>query len=153
MHGAEELKKTYLAKLVTGEWTGTMQLTEPQAGSDVGALRTKAERDGRRHLSHQRPEDLHHLWRARSHRQHHPLRARAAARCAARHQGHFAFSRAEIPGERRRLARRAQRCALHSLEHKLGIHASPTCTMVYGDQGGAVGYLVGEENAGIACSP
>ena len=66
---------------------------------------------GRRHLPHHRPEDLHHLWRARPHRQHHPLRAGAAARCAGRHQGHLAVPRAEIPGQRGRLARRAQRRA------------------------------------------
>ena len=60
-HGSDALKRTYLPKLVSGEWMGTMQLTEPQAGSDVGALRTKAERAPRRHLSDQRAEDLHHL--------------------------------------------------------------------------------------------
>ena len=64
-HGSDELKKIYLEKLVSGEWTGTMQLTEPQAGSDVGALRTRAERARRRQLSHQGHEDLHHLWRPR----------------------------------------------------------------------------------------
>ena len=62
-YGIDELKKTYLPKLISGEWMGTMQLTEPQAGSDVGALRTKAERAGR-HLPHHRAEDLHHLRRA-----------------------------------------------------------------------------------------
>ena len=65
----------------------------------------------RRQLSHHRAEDLHHLWRARPHRQHHPSRAGAAARCAARQRGHLALSRAEVPGQRRRLARRAQRRA------------------------------------------
>ena len=60
-HGSDALKRTYLPNLVSGEWMGTMQLTEPQAGSDVGALRTKAERARRRHLSDQRAEDLHHL--------------------------------------------------------------------------------------------
>jgi len=66
--GARDLKKTYLPKLVSGEWMGTMELTEPQAGSDVGALRTRAERaqDGRRRrqLSHHRQQDIHHLWGA-----------------------------------------------------------------------------------------
>ena len=64
-HGSDELKKIYLEKLVSGEWTGTMQLTEPQAGSDVGALRSRAERSRRRQLSHHRHQDLHHLWRSR----------------------------------------------------------------------------------------
>ena len=108
-HGSDELKKIYLEKLVSGEWTGTMQLTEPQAGSDVGALRTRAERAGRRHLSHQGHEDLHHLWRPRHDRQHRAFRARAPARCARRHQGHFAVPDSEIHGQCRRLARRAQR--------------------------------------------
>ena len=66
---------------------------------------------GRRQLSHHRAEDLHHLRRARSHRQHHPLRAGAAARCAGRQQGHLAVPGAEVPGQRGRLARRAQRRA------------------------------------------
>ncbi len=107
-HGSEELKRVYLQKLVSGEWIATMQLTEPHAGSDVGALRTRAERAAGRHLSYQGTKDLHHLWRARSHRQHHSLRARAIARCAARHARHFAVSGAEISGQCRRLARRAQ---------------------------------------------
>jgi len=64
---------------------------------------------------------------------------------------YLAFPGAEVSGQRRRLARCAQRLRAHSVEHKLGIHASPTCTMVYGDRGGAVGYLVGEENRGLAC--
>ena len=78
-HGSEALKRAYLPKLVSGEWMGTMQLTEPQAGSDVGALRTRAERAARRQLPHHRAEDLHHLRRARPHRQHRAFRARAAA--------------------------------------------------------------------------
>ena len=107
-----------------------MQLTEPQAGSDVGALRTRAAAAGGRHLSHRRPEDLHHLWRARPDRQHRALRAGAAARCARRHQGHLAVRRAEVPASTRTArsgARNDVRC--HSIEHKLGIHGSPTCTM------------------------
>ena len=101
----------------------------------------------RRHLSHHRPEDLHHLWRARPHRQHRPPRARAPARCAARHARHLALPRAESLGRRHA----ATTCAATRIEHKLGIHASPTCTMVYGDHGGAIGWLVGEENRGLAC--
>ena len=81
-HGSDELKKIYLEKLVSGEWTGTMQLTEPQAGSDVGALRSRAEKRARRQLSHQGHQDLHHLWRPRHDRQHRAFRAGAIARCA-----------------------------------------------------------------------
>ena len=88
-----------------------MQLTEPQAGSDVGALRTTRRARRRRQLSHHRPEDLHHLRRARSHRQHHPFRAGAPARRAAGHQGHLAVPGAEISAQCRRLAGRAQRRA------------------------------------------
>ena len=98
-------------KLVSGEWMGTMQLTEPQAGSDVGALAHQGRARRRRQLPHHRPENLHHLWRARSHRQHHPFGAGAAAGRAGRHARHLAVPGAEIPGQRRRLARRAQRRA------------------------------------------
>ena len=146
-YGTDDLKQRYLDKLISGEWMGTMQLTEPQAGSDVGALRTQGRARRRRQLPHHRLEDLHHLWRARPHRQHHPFRAGAAARCAARHQGHFAVPRAEIHADDG--TRNDVRA--HSVEHKLGIHASPTCTMVYGDKGGAVGFLIGEEHKGMAC--
>ena len=110
-HGTDELKATYLAKLISGEWMGTMQLTEPQAGSDVGALRTKAERAGDGTYRITGSEDLHHLWRARPHRQHHPFRAGAAARRAGRHQRHLAVPGAEISGRRRRRSARATTCA------------------------------------------
>ena len=110
-HGSDALKRAYLPKLVSGEWMGTMQLTEPQAGSDVGALRTKRRARRRRQLPHHRAENLHHLWRARPHRQHHSLRAGAAARRAAGNAGHLALPGAEIPAQRRRLARSAQRRA------------------------------------------
>ena len=83
----------------------------------------------RRHLPHHRPEDLHHLWRARPDRQHRPSRARAPARRAARHARHLALPRAEVAARRHA----ATTCAATRIEHKLGIHASPTCTMVYGD--------------------
>ena len=93
-------------------WTGTMNLTEPQAGSDLAAVRTRAVPQGDGTLQALRAEDLHHLRRARLHRQHHPPGARAHARRARRRQGHLAVPRAEVPGQRRRLARRAQRRAL-----------------------------------------
>jgi hypothetical protein len=76
LRGSDEQKQRYLHKMVSGEWTGTMNLTEPQAGSDLGLIRSKAtpEGDG---TTDQGPEDLHHLRRARHHRQHRPPGARA----------------------------------------------------------------------------
>jgi acyl-CoA dehydrogenase len=150
-YGSDELKKTYLPKLVSGEWMGTMQLTEPQAGSDVGALRTKAERagDGTYRITgqkifitygeHDLTDNIIHF---------------VLARLPDAPAGNRGISLFLVPkfllNKDGSLGARNDVCA-HSIEHKLGIHASPTCTMVYGDQGGAVGYLVGEENRGLAC--
>ena len=128
-----------------------MQLTEPQAGSDVGALRTKAERapDGSYRITgqkifitygeHELTDNIIHF---------------VLARLPDAPPGNKGISLFLVPkflvnadgslGQRNDVR-------AHSIEHKLGIHASPTCTMVYGDQGGAVGYLVGEENRGLAC--
>ena len=150
-HGSEDLKRRYLAKLVSGEWMGTMQLTEPQAGSDVGALRTKAVRseDGSYRITgqkifitygdHDLTDNIIHF---------------VLARLPDAPAGNRGISLFLVPkllvgddGSLREL--NDVRC--HSIEHKLGIHGSPTCTMVYGDNGGAIGYLVGEENRGLAC--
>jgi acyl-CoA dehydrogenase len=150
-YGTDELKKAYLHKLASGEWMGTMQLTEPQAGSDVGALRTKAERagDGTYRITgqkifitygeHELTDNIIHF---------------VLARLTDAPPGNkgislflvpkFLLDADGSPGKRNDVR-------AHSIEHKMGIHASPTCTMVYGDQGGAVGYLVGEENRGLAC--
>ena len=150
-YGTDELKRIYLPKLVSGEWMGTMQLTEPQAGSDVGALRTKAERaaDGSYRITgqkifitygeHDLTDNIIHF---------------VLARLPDAPAGNRGISLFLVPkflvnpdgslGERNDLR-------AHSIEHKLGIHASPTCTMVYGDSGGATGYLIGEENRGLAC--
>ena len=123
---SEAQKQLYLPKMVAGTWTGTMNLTEPQAGSDLAAVRTTRRARGRR-LPDQRHEDLHHLGRARRRRKHRSSGAGASARRPCRREGHFAVHRPEIPGERRRLARRAQRSSsASSIEHKLGIHGSPT---------------------------
>ena len=95
--GSPAQKQMYLPKMVSGEWTGTMVLTEPQAGSDLGQVRTRAAPEG----DHYRlfgPEDLHHLGRSRPHRQHHPHGARPHRRRARRRQGHLAVHRAEVPG-------------------------------------------------------
>ena len=125
--GTPEQKARFLPKMVSGEWTGTMNLTEAQAGSDLAAVRTRAVPQDDGSLQALRPEDLHHLRRARLYRQHHPSRARAHAERARGRQGHLALHRAQVPPERRRVslgARNDVQCV--SLEHKLGIHASPT---------------------------
>jgi alkylation response protein AidB-like acyl-CoA dehydrogenase len=147
--GSEEQKERYLRKLVTGEWTGTMNLTEPQAGSDVGLSTTKAEPqdDGTYRISgtkifisfgeHDLAENIIHL---------------VLARIPGSPPGTKGISLFIVPkflvnedgslGERNDV-----RCV--SIEHKMGIHASPTCVLSYGDEGGAVGYLVGEPNQGM----
>ena len=145
-YGSEALKKQYLGKLVSGEWMGTMQLTEPQAGSDVGALRSKAERarDGTYRITgskifitygeHDLTDNIIHFMLAR------------LPDAPAGTKGLSLFLVPKIMPDGTRNDVRA-----HSVEHKLGIHGSPTCTMVYGDNGGAVGFLVGEEHKGMAC--
>jgi len=150
-HGSEELKRAYLPKLVSGEWMGTMQLTEPQAGSDVGALRTRAERapDGSYRISgqkifitygeHDLTDNIVHLVLGRL----------ADAPPGTKGVSLFLVPKF-LPNPDGSLGTRNDVRA-HSIEHKLGIHASPTCTMVYGDRGGATGFIVGEENRGMAC--
>ena len=150
-HGSEELRRLYLHKLVSGEWTGTMNLTEPQAGSDLAALRTKAERagDGTYRITgqkifitygdHDLTENIVHLVLARL----------PDAPAGTRGISLFLVPKWLVNADRSLGARNDVRCS--GLEHKLGIHASPTCTMVFGDEGGAVGHLIGEENRGLAC--
>jgi alkylation response protein AidB-like acyl-CoA dehydrogenase len=150
-HGTETLKKTYLDKLVSGEWMGTMQLTEPQAGSDVGALRSRAERasDGSYRLfgqkifitygEHDFTDNIIHFVLARL----------PDAPPGTRGISLFLVPKFLLEPDGSLGARNDIRA--HSIEHKLGIHGSPTCTMILGDAGGAVGFLIGEENAGMAC--
>jgi alkylation response protein AidB-like acyl-CoA dehydrogenase len=150
-HGTDELKRIYLPKLVSGEWTGTMQLTEPQAGSDVGALRTRAERagDGTYRLKgqkifitygeHDLTDNIIHLVLARL----------PDAPPGTRGISLFLVPKFLVNADGSLGGRNDIRA--HSVEHKLGIHGSPTCTMVLGDHDGAIGYLVGAENAGMAC--
>ena len=150
-HGSDALKKTYLAKLVSGEWTGTMQLTEPQAGSDVGALRTRADRapDGSYRIKgqkifitygeHDLTDNIIHFVLARL-----PDAPPGTRGISLFLVPKFLPNADGSPGKRNDVR-------AHSVEHKLGIHGSPTCTMILGDEGGAVGYLIGEENAGMAC--
>ena len=149
--GTDTLRSTYLPKLISGEWMGTMQLTEPQAGSDVGALRTKAERagDGSYRITgskifitygeHDLTDNIIHFVLARL----------PDAPAGTKGISLFLIPKFLVNADGSQGARNDVRA--HSLEHKLGIHASPTCTMVYGDRGGAIGYLVGEENRGLAC--
>jgi acyl-CoA dehydrogenase len=150
-HGSDELKKIYLEKLVSGEWTGTMQLTEPQAGSDVGALRTRAERasDGSYRIKgtkifitygdHDMTDNIVHFVLARL----------PDAPAGTKGISLFLIPKFLVNAD----GSLGQRNDIYAsgVEHKLGMHASPTCTMTMGDHGGAVGYLIGEENRGMLC--
>src|SRR4029077_18438761 len=150
-HGTEALKQKYLAKLTTGAWMGKMQLTEPQAGSDVGALRTRAERapDGSYRITgskifitcgeHDLTDNIIHFVLARLH----------DAPPGTKGISLFLVPKFFVNDGGSLAGRNDVRC--HSIEHKLGIHGSPTCTMVYGDNGGATGWLIGEENRGLNC--
>jgi 3-(methylsulfanyl)propanoyl-CoA dehydrogenase len=147
--GSEELKRTYLPKMVTGEWTGTMNLTEPHAGSDLGQLRTRAERrpDGSYRIfgtkifitygDHEMTDNIVHLVLARL----------PDAPPGTRGISLFLVPKYLVNPDGSLGARNDVICA--GVEHKLGIHASPTCVMKYGETDGAVGYLVGEENRGL----
>ena len=148
--GSPEQQQTYIPKMVSGQWTGTMNLTEPQAGSDLAAVRTRAEPQPDGTLQDLRHQDLHHLRRARHGREHRAPGAGARDRRARRRQGHQPVRRAQVPGQCRRLlgARNDVHCV--SIEHKLGIKASPTAVLQFGDHGGAIGTLVGQENQGLA---
>lgn len=146
--GSDELKQTYLQKMVDGSWTGTMNLTEPQAGSDLSLVRTRAVPEGDHYRlfgqkifitfgEHDFTENIVHL---------------VLARLPDAPEGIKGISLFVVPkflvnddgsiGERNDV-----RCA--SLEHKLGIHASPTAVLAFGEDGGALGHLVGEANRGL----
>lgn len=143
-HGSEELKAEYLPKMISGEWTGTMNLTEPQAGSDLSAVRSKAVRagDGTFRISgqkifitygeHDYTDNIIHL---------------VLARIEGAPEGIKGISLFLVPKFLADGSRNDLLCT--GLEHKLGIHGSPTCTMQFGDKGGATGYLVGAENEGM----
>jgi acyl-CoA dehydrogenase len=150
-HGSAELKKIYLQKLVSGEWTGTMQLTEPQAGSDVGALRTRAEPagDGSYRIKgtkifitygdHDMTDNIVHFVLARL----------PDAPAGTKGISLFLIPKFLVNADGSLAARND--IYVSGVEHKLGMHASPTCTMTMGDHGGAIGYLIGEENKGMLC--
>ncbi|GAB5459152.1 MAG: acyl-CoA dehydrogenase [Henriciella sp.] len=147
-HGTEEQQKTYLPKLVSADWTGTMNLTEPQAGSDVGALKAKAVPNGDGSYSitgqkiyitwgdHDVAENIIHLVLARL----------PDAPEGSRGVSLFIVPKFIVEADGSLGARNAVNCI--GLEQKVGIHASPTCVMEYD---GATGWLIGEENKGLAC--
>src|SRR5579863_9413019 len=150
-HGSDTLKRTYLEKLVSGEWMGTMQLTEPQAGSDVGALRCRAERagDGAYRLKGQKIFITYGEHDFTDNIIHFVLARLPDAPPGTRGISLFLVPKFLLQSDGSLGARNDIRA--HSVEHKLGIHGSPTCTMILGDDGGATGFLIGEENAGMAC--
>jgi butyryl-CoA dehydrogenase len=150
-HASEALKQKYFAKLVSGEWTGTMQLTEPQAGSDVGALTTRAVRqpDGSYRLKGQKIFITYGEHDMTDNIVHFVLARLPDAPAGTRGISLFLVPKFMVKDDGSLGQRNDLRAA--SVEHKLGIHASPTCVMVYGDHDGAVGYLVGEENKGLQC--
>jgi acyl-CoA dehydrogenase len=143
-YGNDDLKSRYLSKLISGEWMGTMQLTEPQAGSDVGALRTKAERasDGTYRITGQKIFITYGEHDLTDNIIHFVLARLPDAPAGTKGISLFLIPKF-LPGGTRNDVR------AHSVEHKLGIHASPTCTMVYGDKGGAVGWIIGQEHKGM----
>ena len=150
-HATDALKETYLRRIVSGEWTATMNLTEPGAGSDLGLMRSRAERadDGSYRLfgqkifitygEHDLAPNIVHLVLARL-----PDAPEGT-------RGISLFLAPKfLPDESGAFTRcNDVRCA--GIEHKLGIHGSPTCTMIFGDEDGAVAFLIGEENKGLAC--
>jgi len=150
-HASEALKKKYFAKLVSGEWTGTMQLTEPQAGSDVGALTARAARagDGTYRLKGQKIFISYGEHDMTDNIVHFVLARLPDAPAGTKGISLFLVPKFMVKDDGSLGARNDLRAA--SVEHKMGIHASPTCVMVYGDNDGAVGYLVGEENKGLNC--
>ena len=149
-NASDELKKRYLPKLISGEWSGTMNLTEADAGTDVGALKTKATQEKDHYLirgqkiyitwgEHDMSENIVHL---------------VLARLPDAPSGVKGISLFLVPkilvNEDGSLGEANDLKAL-SLEDKIGIHACPTCVMSYGDKTGAIGYLVGEKNKGMQC--
>ena len=149
LRGSDELKAAYLPKMVCGEWTGTMNLTEPQAGSDLAAVRSRAEPqpDGSYKVfgqkifitygDHDLTDNIVHLVLARL-----PDAPEGVKGISLFVVPKFLLNDDGSPGSRNDV-----HCV--SIEHKLGIHASPTCVLAFGDNGGAIGHMVGEPNRGL----
>ena len=147
--GSDALKQKFLPKMVSGEWTGTMNLTEPSAGSDLAAVRTRAEPQGDgsykifgqkifiTYGDHNMTDNIVHLVLARL-----PNAPEGVKGISL-----FVVPKFMVKDDGSLGERNDAYCV--SIEHKLGIHASPTAVMAFGDHGGAVGYLVGEENRGL----
>ena len=147
-HANEELKQKFLPSMVSGQWTGTMNLTEPQAGSDLAAVRSKAIPNGDHYLisgtkiyiswgDHRMTENIIHLVLART-----PDAPKGVKGISMFIVPKYHINEDGTCGDQNDVV-----CS--SVEHKLGIHASPTCVMNYGEKGGAKGYLVGKENEGL----
>jgi len=151
IHGSEDLKRAYFGKLVSGEWIATMQLTEPHAGSDVGALRTRAERaeDGSYRITGQKIFITYGEHDLTDNIIHFVLARLPGAPPGTRGMSLFLVPKFLLNGDGSLGPRNDVRA--HSVEHKLGVHGSPTCTMIFGDNGGATGFLIGQENAGMTC--
>src|SRR5487761_1940182 len=148
LRGADGLKRTFLPKMVEGSWTGTMNLTEPQAGSDLALVKSKAVPEGDHYRvygqkifitygEHDLAENIVHLVLART-----PDAPEGVKGISLFVVPKFLVNADGSPGQRNDV-----HCA--SIEHKLGIHASPTAVLIYGEKEGAIGYLVGEENRGL----
>ncbi|HEX9703274.1 MAG TPA: acyl-CoA dehydrogenase family protein, partial [Rhodospirillales bacterium] len=145
-HGSDDLKAVFLQKLVSGEWSGTMNLTEPQAGSDLSRVRAKAVKHGQHyHITgqkifiswgeHDMAENIVHMVLART------------SDAGIKGLSLFVVPKFLIGDDGGLGPRNDLRCV--SIEHKLGLHGSPTCVMSYGEEGGAVGFLLGGERQGM----
>ena len=150
MHATPELASLYLPQMISGQWSGTMNLTEPQAGTDLAAIKTRAEREGDHYRirgqkiyitwgEHELSDNIVHLVLARL-----PDAPAGVKGISLFLVPKFLLNADGSKGERNDLR-------VVSVESKMGIHSSPTCVMAYGDNEGAIGYLIGEENNGLAC--
>ena len=147
--GSEALKERYLSKMVSGEWTGTMNLTEPQAGSDLSAVRTQAvpTGDGRYRIKGQKIFITYGEHDLTGNIVHMVLARVSGAPEGVKGMSLFVVPKFLVNADGSAGARNDVHCL--SIEHKLGIHASPTCVLAYGENGGALAELIGEENRGL----